>query len=176
MRILLLGGSKSGKSSLAQRLTKELAAGGPCVYWATMEPVDHEDESRIRRHLEDREGLGFLTVERGSKLREEAVSPEASVLFDSVTALLANEMFGSGFDPSAPGRARDELLRLSGSVKNFVCVADELFRDGIDYDGTTEAYRRGLALVCRALAKEFDAVFEVVCGIPKTIKGVLPVC
>ena len=176
MKILLLGGSKSGKSSLAQRLTKELAAGGPCIYWATMEPVDHEDEDRILRHLEDRAGLGFVTVERGRRLWEEPVSPEASVLFDSVTALLANEMFGGGFDPSAPLRARDELLALSGRVENLVCVADEIFRDAMDYDETTEAYRRGLALVCRSLAEEFDAVAEVVCGEPKLYKGVLPAC
>ena len=38
MRILLIGGSKSGKSHLAQQLCRSL--GGPLVYWATMEPVD----------------------------------------------------------------------------------------------------------------------------------------
>ena len=49
MRILLLGGSKSGKSHLAQTLCRKLAEGGPMIYWATMEPVDGEDRDRIRR-------------------------------------------------------------------------------------------------------------------------------
>ena len=40
MKILLVGGSKSGKSGLAQRLCVRLAAGAPMIYWATMEPVD----------------------------------------------------------------------------------------------------------------------------------------
>ena len=40
MRILLLGGSKSGKSGLAQRLARDLSEGNSLYYWATMEPTD----------------------------------------------------------------------------------------------------------------------------------------
>ena len=47
MRILLVGGSKSGKSSLAQEIAIKLADGGPKYYWATMEPTDREDDERI---------------------------------------------------------------------------------------------------------------------------------
>ena len=104
MRILLVGGSKSGKSSLAQSLTKKLAGDGPCIYWATMEPVDHEDDERIEKHIEDRDGLGFITAERGRDITKIRLHESASVLFDSVTALLANEMFGESFDPDAPER------------------------------------------------------------------------
>lgn len=175
MRILLVGGSKSGKSSLAQSLVKKLAGGGKCVYWATMEPTDNEDDERIRRHIADRDGLGFSTVERGKCILNGPLPEKASsVLFDSVTALLANEMFGNGFDPEAPERAARDLIELSRSVDNFVCVADEVFRDGFIYDETTEAYRRGLAHILRALAAEFDTAAEVACGIPKPFKGVLP--
>ena len=45
MNILLIGGSKSGKSLLAQEVTHRLAAGGPLYYWATMEPADGEDRA-----------------------------------------------------------------------------------------------------------------------------------
>ena len=68
MRILLLGGSKSGKSGLAQRLARDLSEGNSLYYWATMEPTDEEDRARIRRHLADRAGWGFQTVERGRDL------------------------------------------------------------------------------------------------------------
>lgn len=174
MRILLVGGSKSGKSSLAQSLTKKLAGDGPCIYWATMEPTDREDDERIKKHVEDREGLGFLTVERGRDITEVDLPENASVLFDSVTALLANEMFSSGFDPEAPKRVLSDIITLSRNSAHFVCVADEVFRDGGIYDETTEAYRNGLAFILRGLAIEFDAVAEVSCGIPKLYKGVLP--
>ena len=68
MRILLLGGSKSGKSMLGQRLTRRLADGGPMIYWATLEPRDGEDRAIVRRHLAEREGWGFQTLERGREL------------------------------------------------------------------------------------------------------------
>ena len=177
MRILLVGGSKSGKSMLAQRLTKALGGSGRLVYWASMEPFDREDELRIAKHVKDRDGWGFETVERGRDLLAAQLEgfADASVLFDSVTALLANEMFEQGgIDDAAAERALDELLKLSQSAKHFVCVCDDVFRDGAEYDETTELYRRGLAHICRGLAAQFDTVCEVVCGIPKALKGELP--
>ena len=174
MRILLVGGSKSGKSSLAESITKKLAGEGPCIYWATMEPTDSEDDERIKKHIEDREGLGFLTIERGRDIAEAGLPENASLLFDSVTALLANEMFGESFDPDAPGRTLADIITLSRKSANFVCVADEIFRDGSVYDETTEAYRRGLAYILRGLAAEFDTVAEVSLRMPKLYKGVLP--
>ena len=175
MRILLIGGSKSGKSSLAQSIVNKLAGTRPKYYWATMEPADHEDDERIEKHIADRAGMGFITFERGRGLLSGALAPkEAAVLFDSVTALLANEMFTGGFDEAAPERTLGEILALSEKCTHFVCVADELFRDGAAYDDTTEAYRRGLARVLRGLAERFDTVAEVVCGIPHFHKGGLP--
>ena len=38
------------------------------IYWATMEPVDGEDRARIARHLDERAGWGFSTVECGRAL------------------------------------------------------------------------------------------------------------
>ena len=54
MRYFLSGGSKSGKSMLGQRLARDMAAGGPLYYIATMIPRDEEDQARIRRHLQER--------------------------------------------------------------------------------------------------------------------------
>ena len=96
MKILIVGGSKSGKSMAAQRIARMLAARGSCpaYYWATMEPSDSEDEKRIARHLEARAGWGFETIECGRNTSAFSASVRGGcVLFDSVTALLANEMF-----------------------------------------------------------------------------------
>ena len=54
MRILLIGGGKSGKSTMAQRLAAALSGDAPRYYWATMTPHDDEDLARIRRHVADR--------------------------------------------------------------------------------------------------------------------------
>ena len=178
MNILLIGGSKSGKSLLAQEVTHRLAAGGLLYYWATMEPADGEDRARIRRHLAERDGWGFATVERGRALPGAlpGLEPEGAVLLDSVTALLANEMFSpQGVDEAAPQRALEELLTLSGQLCHLVCVCDDVFRFDGAYDPVTEAYRAGLAHICRGLAKRFDTVAEVSVGVPHVWKGEWPV-
>ncbi|MCI5976365.1 MAG: bifunctional adenosylcobinamide kinase/adenosylcobinamide-phosphate guanylyltransferase [Clostridiales bacterium] len=174
MRILILGGSKSGKSMLAQRLARGIAAGKKLYYWATMEPMDGEDDARIARHRLERDGWGFETVEWGRNLPAALplIVSAGTVLFDSITAALACEMFSSqDVDPGASERLCRDLLTVSTHPQNFVCVCDEVFRDGIQFDPLTENYRRGLALVCRRAAEEFDLVLEVAAGLPHFWKG-----
>ena len=107
MRILLLGGSKSGKSMMGQHMARRLSAGAPMYYWATLEPRDGEDRAIVRRHLAERDGWGFETIEQGRQLPQALkwVSPAGTVLFDSVTACLACQMF-SGPEPEKPPDAR----------------------------------------------------------------------
>ena len=176
MNILLIGGSKSGKSHLAQELCRAL--GGPMIYWATMEPTDEEDRERNRRHLLDRDGWGFETLEAARDLPAafDRLPPRAAVLFDSATALLANEMFrpDGSMDETAGERAAQELLALSRVCGSLVCVCDDLWRDGAVYDPWTETYRRQLAGICRTLAAQFDTVAEITCAVPRLHKGTLP--
>lgn len=176
MRILLLGGSKSGKSMLAQTLSRTLAGSGTMYYWATMEPTDAEDEQRIARHLTERDGWGFRTVECGRNLPAacQKLERQSTILFDSVTACLANEMFGEKLDAEASKRTLNEVLTVSKFPAHFVCVCDEIWRDGESYDEWTECYRRGLAQICRGLAEQFDAVCEVTAGVCRLWKGELP--
>ena len=177
MRILLVGGSKSGKSHLAQEFCSTLCKEKPLYYWATMQPVDEEDRLRIRKHLADRAGWGFETVEQGRNLpaARPGIDPAGTVLFDSLTAYLANEMFGeNNFDASAAARCVKELEAVSAYSENFVCVCDDLWREGETYDAWTESYRKGLAEIGIRLAAQFDAVCEVVCGLPHLWKGALP--
>lgn len=161
---------------LAQRWTKKLAGEqGTAVYWATMSPQDEEDLARIRRHREERAGWGFQTIECGGAIPEKAgaLSADSAVLFDSATALLANRMFGEGFQPDAAEQVWTELAELSSVPAHFVLVCDEIFRDGFVFDEWTETYRRGLAQICRQAAQEFDVVCEVVCGVPVFRKGAM---
>ena len=177
MTYLISGGAKNGKSSLAQNLAVSLAAGGTHYYVATMIPVDEEDRARIRRHIADRAGLGFETLECGKHLLSclETVDTSATFLLDSVTALLANEMFDpAGFDPDAAERVAEELAQFVSRTKNVVFVSDYLYSDAQIFDEWTEKYRRGLALVDRSLAKCCETVLEVSSGMVICHKGVLP--
>ena len=52
----------------------------------------------------------------------------------------------------------------------LVVVTNEIFSDGVRYDEETEAFRKDLAILNRAIASRADAVYEVVAGIPLIMK------
>ena len=169
MKIFISGGCKNGKSYFAQSLAKQLAdeAGSPLYYIATMIPHDDEDRARIRRHIDDRAGWGFETIEQGRNIKEifDKTSEKGTFLLDSVTALLANEMFdGENIYTEAYLKIAEELEYVADRASNIVFVSDYIYSDADIYDGLSESYRRGLGYIDKALAKMCDQVTEVAYG------------
>ena len=172
MHIYISGGCKNGKSHYAQRLAK--AQGVPLYYLATMIPVDGEDEARIAWHIADRAGWGFETIECGRSILTALDRAElrGSFLLDSVTALLANEMFPpDGFDPAAPERVASELELFLRRTENIVLVSDYIYGDAAIYDEMSEAYIAGLAHIDRRIAAVCDVLLEVSAGRVTFYKG-----
>ena len=175
MSVFISGGCKNGKSFYAQRIAK--AGGAPLYYIATMIPRDAEDEARIARHRREREGWGFETLECGRDILSclDRADPAGSFLLDSATALLSNEMFTpEGMDPGAPDRIAAGLVAFVRRAPGTVVVSDYIYSDANLYDEWTEAYRRGLAAIDRALTAACDDVLEVVHGQVIVHKGGLP--
>lgn len=174
--IYLTGGAKNGKSTLGQELACRLAAreGRGLFYLATMIAVDGEDRARIARHRADRAGAGFTTLERGCDLADLA-EPHGVYLVDSVTALLANVMFGpAGFDPAATEKVAADLLAFVDKAGSTVLISDYIGGDGGGYDDYTRQYMAGLAALDRRLAESCDTVAELTAGLPMIYKGTLP--
>lgn len=175
MSTFISGGCKNGKSFYAQRIAKE--SGSPLYYIATMIPHDEEDNARIRRHIEERAGWGFETLECGTDILHclDHADPNGSFLLDSVTALLSNEMFTSdGFHPESAEKIANELCEFVRRAPNVVLVSDFIYSDAATYDEWTETYRKGLALIDRALARACDNVYEIVNGQVVCYKGEKP--
>lgn len=169
MIVFITGGAKNGKSSFAQRLAVELSKGGNRYYIATMIPVDEEDRERIRRHIADRAGLGFQTVECGRDILSclSQVDKSGSFLLDSATALLMNELFlppDYSLNPESGEKCAREIVAFAQSVENIVVVSDYIYSDAAIYDEVTEAYRRALAFIDRQLAAVSDVVLELSAG------------
>lgn len=165
MSTFISGGCKNGKSFYAQHIAKE--AGTPLYYIATMIPHDSEDDARIVRHQQERDGWGFETLECGTDILSclDHADPNGSFLLDSVTALLSNEMFRpDGFHPESAGKIAAELREFVRRAPKTVLVSDFIYSDAAQYDEWTEAYRKGLALIDRTLARVCDRVIEVVNG------------
>ena len=182
MIVFISGGCKNGKSMFAQNIAVALSEGKDLYYVATMIPHDEEDRTRIIRHVKEREGWGFETIECGTNILNvmNTADENSTLLLDSVTALLLNEMFQGDF--SKPGssvagsKCARELAYLAKKVKNIVFVSDFIYSDVGTYDKFTDTYMRGLALVDKTLASEADVVAEVFSGgitYHKKPKGVL---
>ena len=181
MKIWITGGAGSGKSSLAQELAAALSRNGSKYYIATMVPRDEEDQRRIRRHILDRSGMGFETIECPSGLTDPSrgivPDPDGTYLMDSATAMLSNAMFGERefvYDPDAAAAVTADLAAFSGQVENFIAVSDGIYSDAMHYDGMTETYRRGLAQIEREMASVCDTVIECAAGGVIVHKGALP--
>lgn len=170
MNIFISGGCKNGKSMYAQKLAQKMAIekGVPLYYLATMKPKDSEDDQRVLRHQQDRDGWGFITIEQPTDVCSilDEVDTEGVFLFDSVTALLENEMFDKNFalDRTSGERTMEQVLEFAKRTENTVFVSDYIYSDILEYEETTEFYRKSLAMVDRALAEICDQVVEVTFG------------
>lgn len=165
MKIFISGGCKNGKSYYAQNLAKAQQTDF-LYYIATMQSVDSEDDKRIAKHLRERDGWGFTTTEQPVDIEKilGKCDYNGSFLLDSVTALLANEMFLSdgGVNENAADKIVRGLSQIMDNIHNIVIVSDYIYSDAFIYDTLTEKYRKSLAEIDRKAAKNCDIVLEVV--------------
>jgi len=165
MIIFISGGCKNGKSFYAQYLAKAQKTDS-LYYVATMKPADSEDEERIIRHRNERSGWGFITVEQQTDIECILAKCEngSSFLLDSLTALLANEMFlpDGGLNENAAEKISHGLQLITNKIKNIVIVSDYIYGDGNKYDPVTVNYMKSLAQIDRIAAMNSDIVLEIV--------------
>ena len=173
MMILVTGGAASGKSEYAENLLLQLAQGKKKTYLATMQRDGHEADARIARHRQLRAGKGFDTVECPVSVAGAAKDCRPAVLLECLSNLTANEMFGDTIKNNVADKITWEVAVLSEQVELLVVVTDEVFSDGLFYEGDTLTYIRELGRANRMLAELADAVVEVVYGISLWHKGSL---
>lgn len=168
MIIFVVGGAKSGKSSYAEAWASKLRLKeGSLYYIATMNPYDCEDLKRIENHIENRKEYDFKTIEKKRDLLDivNKFNNKDTLLLDSVTSLITNEMFiGEEFNYNVSEKLIDEINQLSNCVKNIVIVSDYVFSDSIKYDLYTNGFKRELGNINCNIAKAADVVVESVYG------------
>ena len=175
MRVLVTGGSASGKSEFAEHRLLALAGQDNKYYVATMPIFNAEDEKRKAKHLRARQGRGFITVEQPDDLTELRLPalPGGSrrfALLEDIGNLAANEMFGKNGMTGAADRVANGALSLAAQCDGAVIVSVDVARDGQSYDPETREYIRIIESVNATLAEQFDEVYEVVCGIAIRLK------
>lgn len=172
MRTLILGGARSGKSALAERLAA--ASGHEVVYIATAQARDEEMAARIAHHRAQRPAH-WVSVEEPLSLAaalEAHARPGRCVLVDCLTLWLSN-LLGEA-DGGRFTQERDALLQLLPSLKGQVLmVSNEVGLGVIPMGELTRRFVDEAGRLHQTLAAQCERVLFVTAGLPMPLKGSL---
>jgi adenosylcobinamide kinase / adenosylcobinamide-phosphate guanylyltransferase len=182
--ILITGGARSGKSTYAEKLARELE--GNVLYIATSIPFDEEMKSRVKKHRESRpsgwhtyeghSGLGQVISEKGSQYK--------GILLDCVTIMVTNlllEYPGIDYDNAgyedfeeverAINKEVEELIKgVSETAATVIMVTNELGSGIVPENLLGRVFRDIAGRVNQHIAEHCDEVFLTVCGLPLKLK------
>lgn len=169
----LLGGARSGKSSLAVRLASALEE--PVVVVATAEARDEEMTDRIRAHLAARPPW-WETIDAPVELLGaiERIDDDAVVILDCLTLWVANAMETGAGENEIDGQARKVASALSGRGLPAFVVSNEVGLGIVPVNELARRYRDVLGRVNAAFAAEAARSFLVVAGRGLPLQDVTP--
>ena len=166
MITLIIGTPDSGKSALAEKLAVEQAKANDIsrpknqsrlIYLATMIAYDEAGRKRIEKHRKQREGKGFITIEKAMEIFDEPelFQEKDTVLLECITNLVGNEMYENTekylgtseknirkIDGEAVSdKIAKDIEKLSLVVRNLVIVSNRFSdQEMASYDDETRKY------------------------------------
>ncbi len=181
--IFITGGVRSGKSSFAERLAVETAAGtgGDLHYIATGVSFDEEMKIRIRRHREDRQksGIRWRTWEQPENIGALAsfFTKKDIILLDCITTLVNNELFFMGGRLDEPlvegiyGRVVSGVEAIREKGRLLIAVSNEVLFEPYSDDELLFVYRKLLGKIHQKMVRIADEAYLVEAGVPLLMKG-----
>ena len=170
MHELILGGARSGKSRLAERLATESALA--VTYIATSQALDGEMSARIRHHQDRRPshwGLVEEPLALARVLREQARA-DRCLLVDCLTLWLTNLLMLD--NPARLSAERDALLDcLSGLPGRILLVSNETGLGVVPMGELSRRFVDEAGWLHQALAERCQRVVFCVAGLPMVLKG-----
>jgi adenosyl cobinamide kinase/adenosyl cobinamide phosphate guanylyltransferase len=160
---VLLGGARSGKSALAQRLAGRWD--GPVTVVATGQAGDAEMAERIARHRAARPA-GWETVEEPLELAAalDAADGDAFVVVDCLTLWVSNLLERGLDDARVEARARAAAAAAATRPAPTVAVSNEVGAGIVPADPLSRRYRDLLGQVNAAWAAAADQALLLVAG------------
>lgn len=164
--ILITGGARSGKSTLAEKLT--LSLGPNAIYIATAQAYDSEMKERIATH-QARRGPEWIThsepLELARALRDtDGGQPR---LVDCLTLWLSNLILAERDWRSEVGGLAAALEQQSAPV---VLVTNEVGAGIVPENALARQFRDAAGWTNQAVAKTCDTVYLAVAGYPLKVK------
>jgi len=167
---LVIGGARSGKSRIAERLVT--ASGRPRLYIATAQAFDTEMRDRIIHHRRDR-GPDWTTIEAPLNIAEALAScpPACTILLDCATLWLSNVLL-AGLDVEES--CHDLVDTLCKSPAPIVIVSNEVGWSIVPENALARQFRDAQGRLNQMIAARAGLVLGVMAGLPLPLKGTLP--
>jgi len=167
---LILGGARSGKSRLAEKLATDSHL--QVTYIATSQPLDGEMNERVAHHRARRPAEWALIeepLELARVLREHA-GAERCLLVDCLTLWLTNLLMLD--DPERLQAERDAVLDgLAALPGEIIFVSNETGMGVVPLGELTRRFVDEAGWLHQALAERCQRVVLTVAGLPLTLKG-----
>ena len=166
LTILVTGGARSGKSSFAEKRTKQL--GSSLMYIATSEIIDSEMEKRVAEH-QARRGSEWQTLNAPLKLTEALSETDGKgpCLVDCLTIWLNNLIFHNEDTIVATKELIKVLEQRSDPV---VLVTNEVGSGIVPENALAKRFRDEAGRMNQIISQVADEVYLSVSGIPLQIK------
>jgi len=165
MKVLFIGGIKSGKSLHAEKYIQKLSKSKP-LYLATTEFIDDEMQKRIDDHKLQREDR-FITVEEALELSKEIQKHQDGAVLVECLSIWVNNML---YHEKSIDDMIAEINRVMLLQKDMVFVINDVSCGVIPENRLARKFVDANGKIAQLVASECDEVYHVVAGIATRIK------
>lgn len=171
--MLVMGGVRSGKSSLALDLCNRMD--GNRYFLATAQAFDDEMEYRIKRHQEER-GSGWTTVEESIDIAQKIMeldSHKTIILVDCLTLWLSNLYMKYESDVDMVYKEIDSFVEVISGIKGrLVLVSNEVGMGIVPENKLARMYRDASGTMNRKIAGVAQKVVITFAGLLMVLKEI----
>ncbi|MFB0537383.1 MAG: bifunctional adenosylcobinamide kinase/adenosylcobinamide-phosphate guanylyltransferase [Anaerolineae bacterium] len=183
--ILVLGGARSGKSTYAQELARQMTVGSSRVaYVATGVSCDDEMRARVEQHQRSRPPE-WATIEEPTEVAQviqKAREEYAVMIVDCLTTLITNWLAEreqleeptesmAELEKAVLGQVEDLVRAAKGARATVIVVSNEVGLGVVPSFKAGRVFRDLAGLANQFIARQADEVYAMWAGIPQKIKG-----